>query len=97
MNLTDFRNSLVSATPPPGLSAELQALWCEAKGEWDRAHGLVQDLESDAAAWVHAYLHRNEGDLSNAGYWYRRVQKTIPDVSLEAEWESLVTTLLRES
>jgi hypothetical protein len=97
MDLKDFRNSLGSATPPHGLSAELQALWCEAKGGWDQAHGLVQDLESDAAAWVHAYLHRKEGDLSNAGYWYRRAQKTTPSASLESEWESLVTTLLRES
>jgi len=97
MDLTDFRNSLVSATPPAGLSAELQALWFEARGDWGQAHGLVQGLESNAAAWVHAYLHRKEGDLSNAGYWYRRARKVKPGVSLASEWESLVATLLGES
>jgi hypothetical protein len=96
MDLGDFKKSLASSTPPPGLSVELQALWCDAKGEWDRAHGLVQDLESDAAAWVHAYLHRKEGDVSNAGYWYRRAQKPTPGTSLDSEWDAVVATLLRE-
>jgi hypothetical protein len=96
MDLPEFRNSLALATPPTGISAELQALWYEAKAEWGKAHALVQDLESDAAAWVHAYLHRREGDLSNAGYWYRRAHKTTPNASLESEWDSLVSALLQE-
>jgi len=69
--LSDFTASCAAARPPSGLGAALEALWWAAKGDWDKAHKIVMDEESADAAWVHAYLHRQEGDLPNAGYWYR--------------------------
>jgi hypothetical protein len=92
--MADFRASLTDAAPAPGLEPPLAALWWAAKGDWDRAHKIVQD-ESDAdAAWVHAYLHRVEGDLGNAGYWYRQAGQPVAKDSLEAEWERIVSALL---
>ena len=90
----EFRKSLVTAAPPPGLSVALRALWHDANGNWNGAHELVQAQEDQAGAWVHAYLHRKQGDLSNASYWYGRAQKTMPNTPFEAEWEALVTALL---
>jgi hypothetical protein len=85
--------SLSNAAPAPELAPPLAALWWAAKGEWDAAHKIVQD-ESDAnSAWVHAYLHRVEGDLSNAGYWYRQAGQPVAKDSLENEWERIVSTL----
>jgi len=82
------------ATPPTKLSLALQALWHDAKGDWDAAHKLVQDESSADAAWVHAYLHRVEGDLGNAGYWYRRANKPVATGSVGTEWELMVSALL---
>ncbi|MHC2334157.1 hypothetical protein [Bradyrhizobium sp. USDA 4454] len=91
--MADFRASLNDAAPDPALSPQLAALWWARKGDWDQAHRIVQD-ESDAnSAWVHAYLHRVEGDLSNAGYWYRRAGQPIATDTVEAEWERIVSTL----
>ena len=92
--MTDLRATLSSAAPAPDLAPPLKALWWAAKGEWDKAHGVVQDDESADAAWVHAYLHRVEGDLGNAGYWYRRAGKPAAEDSLDAEWERIVAALL---
>ena len=92
--MADFKASLSDAAPAPGLSAPLAALWWAAKGQWDQAHKIVQDEETTEAAWVHAYLHRVEGDLGNAGYWYRRAAKPVATGSLEAEWEQMVAKLL---
>jgi hypothetical protein len=89
-----FRQSL-SKPVPPKLSAPLTALWWAKKGEWNRAHQIVQDEETAEAAWVHAYLHRVEGDLGNAGYWYRQARRKPATGSLEAEWEAICTELLR--
>jgi len=84
---------LSNAAPAPELTPPLAALWWAAKGEWDAAHKIVQD-ESDAnSAWVHAYLHRVEGDLSNAGYWYRQAGQPVAKDSLESEWERIASTL----
>jgi hypothetical protein len=77
MNLADFQANLAGAAPAPGLDAPLAALWWAAKGKWDEAHHLVQDESTASAAWVHAYLHRVEGDLGNAGYWYRRAGQPV--------------------
>jgi hypothetical protein len=90
----DFRASLAGAEPAPGLDAPLSALWWAAKGDWDKAHKLVQDEDTRDAAWVHAYLHRVEGDLGNAGYWYRQAGKPVANESLEAEWEQIASVLL---
>ena len=91
-----FRATLEDATPPPGVSPALAALWHEAKGDWDAAHRLAQ-VEDDAdGAWAHAYLHRVEGDLSNAGYWYRRAGKPPSEQPLRDEWTTIVRALLGE-
>ncbi len=92
--MADFRSSLSAASPAQGLDAPLAALWWVAKGKWDEAHKIVQDEETADAALVHAYLHCVEGDLGNAGYWYRRAQKPVAQDGLEAEWERIVSALL---
>jgi hypothetical protein len=94
VSTADFRASLLVAAPALALSPPLAALWWAAKGDWDAAHKIVQDEETPDAAWVHAYLHRVEGDLGNAGYWYRRADKPEAKDSLEAEWERIVSALL---
>ena len=94
MNVAAFIASLDSAAPAPELNAPLAGLWWAAKGDWDQAHKIVQDEESSEAAWVHAYLHRVEGDIGNAGYWYRRAGKPTATSSLEAEWEAIASALL---
>ncbi len=81
--------SLKDRASPEGLPPLLEALWWDARGDWDRAHQVAQGVEGAAGAWVHAYLHRKEGDLSNADYWYRRAGRARPVLSLEAEWEDL--------
>jgi hypothetical protein len=91
----EFKSSLSGAAPAPG-SSPLAALWWAAKGDWRKAHAIVQDDEDGVdAAWVHAYLHRVEGDLGNAGYWYRRAGKPVASGPLEAEWENIVAALLQ--
>ncbi len=94
MTVSDLRHCLADGEPPPGLSHELHALWHDARGDWDRAHETVQDLETPAAAWVHAYLHRKEGDLGNARYWYHRAGKPVFTGSLDAEWDHIAGALL---
>jgi hypothetical protein len=94
MNVEEFRQSLTNAQPPAGLGSQLQALWHEAKGDWNRAHELLQSDDSADAAWVHAYLHRVEGDAGNAAYWYRRAGKPVSNQSLADEWNQLVGALL---
>ena len=85
MTLEEFKATLSDATPPP-VTLALQALWHDARGEWDEAHGIAQDVDDASGAWVHAYLHRKEGDLGNAGYWYHRAGQPIATDSLDAEW-----------
>lgn len=94
MELADFCDSLSRTAPPDGLGSLLRALWHDAKGDWSLAHEIVQHEEGRGAAWVHAYLHRKEGDLSNAGYWYRRAGKPVCKTPLEEEWESVAAALL---
>jgi hypothetical protein len=97
VNMAEFTASVSGAAPAPQLSAPLAALWWAAKGDWDQAHRIAQDESSAEAAWVHAYLHRAEGDLGNAGYWYRRAAKPIADGPLETEWERIASALLGSS
>ncbi|GIV31468.1 MAG: hypothetical protein KatS3mg029_0819 [Saprospiraceae bacterium] len=94
MDFDSFLKSLEADTPPAGLDALLEALWWDARGDWDRAHRIAQDIHTSAAAWVHAYLHRKEGDLWNAGYWYRQAGREMPDCSLEEEWRRIAKALL---
>jgi hypothetical protein len=93
--LADFRASLSGASPAPGLTAPLAGLWWVAKHQWDNAHRIVQEDSSADAAWVHAYLHRVEGDLGNAGYWYRQAGQSAATDSLETEWERIASALLK--
>jgi hypothetical protein len=95
MNFEEFDASLTGKNPPADLSPYLTALWHEKLGDWDKAHQIVQDINTTDAAWVHAYLHRKEGDESNAQYWYRNASKSFPTgQSLDDEWETLVKALL---
>jgi hypothetical protein len=80
--------------PPAGLNAPLRGLWHAARGEWDRAHEIVQDDDSADAAWVHAHLHRIEGDLDNAGYWYGQARRPVSRLSLEEERAAIARELL---
>jgi len=92
--MADLRASLSGAAPAPSLGIALAGLWWAAKGDWDQAHRIVQDDPSWEAAWVHAYLHRVEGDLSNAGYWYRQAGQPVAKDTLEAEWERIASALI---
>ena len=94
MTMAEFKASLSGAAPAPDLAAPLAALWWAAKGNWDEAHKIAQDEASADGSWVHAYLHRVEGDLGNAGYWYRRAGRVLrKDVSIENEIAALRDTL----
>jgi len=94
MDLETFRQSLAQAEPPPGIGLAAQGLWWDAKGDWDAAHHRAQEQDDPAGAWVHAYLHRKEGDAANAGYWYRRAGKAPATTSLTNEWEAIARALL---
>ena len=94
MNLSDFMDSLKEGDPPRGLAAPMRALWHEARGDWTKAHEIVASEKSKTAARVHAYLHRKEGDTTNADYWYAHCGEERPRSALEKEWESLVQSLL---
>jgi len=96
VSMADFKASLSGAAPAPDIDPPLAALWWAAKGNWNEAHKIAQDQHTADAAWVHAYLHRVEGDLGNAGYWYRRANKPVATGPLETEWERIVTALLED-
>ncbi|MEP6917764.1 MAG: hypothetical protein ABJC89_19105 [Acidobacteriota bacterium] len=95
MTLIEFTRSIGDPEPPAGLSPALVALWHDGRGDWAAAHQVAQDVEDASGAWIHAYLHRKEGDLSNAGYWYRRAGQPVASESLTAEWERIATALLQ--
>ena len=95
MNVATFRRSLAHSRPPGGLPAALAALWWAGKDEWDKAHRIVMNEEDADSAWVHAYLHRAEGDLDNAGYWYRRARRRPASGALGAEWAAIAAALLK--
>jgi hypothetical protein len=96
MDLTAFKGSISGAKPPTGLGHALDALWWDAKGDWDKAHESAQKVEDDPAGqWVHAYLHRKQGDLDNAGYWYRQAAKPVPSVPFSREWAAIAKALLK--
>jgi hypothetical protein len=94
LGLAAFRESLSEAAPPAGLPPALEALWWDGKGDWDKAHARAMAIDDADGALVHAYLHRKEGDLPNAGYWYRRARRDVFVGALEAEWDALVSELL---
>jgi len=92
MTFTEFK----AAQNTKGFSVELEALWYDGNGDWHKSHETIQDVDSKNAAWIHAYLHRKEGDLGNARYWYARAEQSMPSMSLEEEWQSLVEYFLRK-
>jgi len=94
MDLETLTASLKQDAPPAGLSPPLEALWRLGRDDWEGAHKIVQELGDFDAAWVHAHLHRAEGDPGNAAYWYRRAGKPVSSVSVQDEWEEIVTELL---
>ena len=96
MNSEQFKKSLANEAPKSGLSAPLMALWWDAKGDWAKAHALVDELETRESMAVHAYLHRKEGSAANADYWYQRSGR-YRQTTLEAEWKALVEALLHET
>jgi hypothetical protein len=94
MNTLELKESLSLDAPPAELTPPLQGLWWEAHGDWDRGHRIVQQSDDRDAAWVHAYLHRKEPDLSNASYWYARAGKPVASGSFDAEWDAIARALL---
>ena len=101
MTLEEFEASIATGREPAGLPLALRALWWARSGDWDRAHALAQQEKTpDGArdgAWVHAYLHRVEGDLANAGFWYRRADRAVHTGALEAEWREIAQEMLNRS
>jgi hypothetical protein len=95
MTLLEFKVSLQNSEPPVGINGVLRALWFDAKHEWETSHNIAQDIGTTEGSWVHAYLHRKEGDESNAHYWYSRAGRKFPKVSLEEEWEVMVKEFLK--
>ncbi|MFI5153018.1 MAG: hypothetical protein ACHQET_06755, partial [Chitinophagales bacterium] len=89
MNIKDFKASFSNAEPPADLTVHAKALWYAGKREWDRAHQIIQEQPDKFSSRIHAFLHRQEGDLSNARYWYDQAGAQMPALSLEEEWEKL--------
>jgi hypothetical protein len=96
MTFEEFKLSLKQETPPAGMSPVLLALWYDGKNDWDASHDIAQDIHTNDGSWIHAYLHRKEGDPGNAAYWYRKAGKSVYAGSLEKEWETIVNTFLQE-
>ena len=94
MTLEQFRSTLAQKAAPEELSPALRAMWEDAKGNWNAAHAIAQEIENETGSWIHAYLHRKEGDLGNAGYWYRRATQPTAHDALEEEWTRIVAALL---
>lgn len=94
MTLEHFRATLAQPNAPETLSPPLRAMWEDARGNWSAAHAIAQDIEDEIGSWIHAYLHRKEGDSGNAGYWYRRAKQPVAHDALEEEWARIVSTLL---
>jgi len=95
LTMNDFKATLTADTPP-ALDPALVALWHDAKGDWEAAHRVAQDIKSPDGSWIHAYLHRKEGDASNAAYWYRRAGQPVAGGALEREWEEIAGALLQK-
>ena len=97
MTLEQLRASLSQPQPPAALPPLLAALWWDAKRDWNQAHEIAQTEESTDAAWVHAYLHRKEGDIANSGYWYSRAHQPRCTLPLDEEWTHIASALLNKS
>jgi hypothetical protein len=96
MTLAEFQRTLAQLEPRAGLAPALVALWWAGRDQWDKAHRVVMDEGDQECAWVHAHLHRVEGDLSNAGYWYRKAERAASTEPPPAEWAAIAQTLLEK-
>ena len=96
MTVDEFAATVQAFAPPAGVAPALLALWHEARGDWNTAHDIAQDVPDPDGAWVHAYLHRKEGDAANAGYWYRRARQLVANDSLDDEWERIARALIEK-
>lgn len=96
-SIAQFKESLSQSMPPQDISAPLKSLWYDAKGDWHKAHAVVDQLPGVEAAHVHAYLHRKEGDIWNADYWYSRAKQQRPDITLDEEWEKLLAFFIKRA
>jgi hypothetical protein len=94
MDYEQFVASLAASQPPSGISRELLSLWHDGRNDWHHSHEIAQDIEGINGSWIHAYLHRKEGDFNNARYWYHRAGKNEPSISLGEEWKLLVRSFL---
>lgn len=94
-NYTEFQNTLELNFPQSDWPEALKSLWYEAKGDWKASHNIAQDMHSELGSWIHAYLHRKEGDEWNAGYWYRQANKPFPKLTLNEEFKDLVEFVLK--
>jgi hypothetical protein len=94
MEYEQFVSSLQASEPPSGISPLLKALWHDGRDDWEGSHNIAQDINDQNGSWIHAYLHRREGDLANARYWYHKAGKNEPSVSLKEEWKMLVRAFL---
>ena len=94
MKHSEFIESLKSAAPPKDLSGEELALWYAAKDDWEMAHNTAQEISTETASWIHAYLHRVEGDQPNAKYWYQRANREPSSINLDDEAEQIIMYIL---
>ena len=94
MTLQEFKTTIGQGKPPEKINPLLQSLWFDAKGDWEAAHNIAQDINSDDGSWVHAYLHRKEDDSGNASYWYHKAKRKMPSYDLSKEWDEIVTYFL---
>ena len=92
--MNEFQLSLKLESPPDIWPEALRAVWWEANGNWNNSHNIAQDIQSDVGNWIHAYLHRKEGDDWNAGYWYRRANREFPKNTLDEELDTIITHIL---
>lgn len=96
MTIEDFKKSLTHSKPPENISKVLLSLWYDGKGDWEASHDIAQDIHDEKGSLIHAFLHRKEGDLSNASYWYSKAGRRMPDHSIKEEWEGLVMEFLHD-
>ena len=94
MTYDEFVSTISDEQPPPAVSETFTSLWWDKKGNWDKAHSIAQEIPTEQGSAVHAYLHREEGVLWNADYWYNRAGRQRPDISLEEEWQLLAEEML---
>ncbi len=96
LTFEEFKTSVDNANAPEGLNPWLEALWLDARGDWDGAHEIVQETNDDYGNWIHAYLHRKEGDRANATYWYRRCGRSFPEYDLSEEWDKIAGIIIEQ-